>query len=122
MGVAIPQISTEVRASSAEIFESSYFHNGDSRFFRNYASAGNRNVGIRMGNSISYHLDNESSTPEPAVYSYFDSPSSTSQINYKVGVKPRVSRTWYLNRTVGDTDTDNYERGISLICVTEIAG
>ena len=42
MGVAIPQIITEDRASSAEIFESSYFHNGDSRFIRNYASAGNR--------------------------------------------------------------------------------
>jgi len=42
MGVAIPQVITEDRASSAEIFESSYFLNGDTRFIRNYASAGNR--------------------------------------------------------------------------------
>ena len=42
MAVVIPQVITEDRASSAEIFESSYFHNGDTRFVRNYASAGNR--------------------------------------------------------------------------------
>ena len=87
-----------------------------------HAAASNRNVGILMGTSITYAIDNENSTPEHAIYSYFDSPSSTSQITYKVGVNPRLSRTWYLNRTVADTDATNYERGISLICVTEIAG
>jgi len=96
-------------------------------FFRDstklsHATASNRNVGLLMGTSITYAIDNENSTPEHAIYSYFDSPSSTSQITYKVGTASNSNRTWYLNRTVADTDAFNYERGISLICVTEIAG
>ena len=96
-----------------------FFYRDDTKL--SHAAASNRNVGILMGTSITYAIDNEDSTPEHAIYSYFDSPSSTSQITYKVGVNPRISRTWYLNRTVADTDANNYERGISLICVTEIA-
>ena len=96
-------------------------------FFRDstklsHATASNRNVGLLMGTSITYDASNESSTPEHAIYSYFDSPSSTSEITYKVGTANNSNRTWYLNRTVDDTDAYNYERGISLICVTEIAG
>jgi hypothetical protein len=87
-----------------------------------HASASNRNVGIHMGTSISYDVGEGASTPEHAYYSYFDSPSSTSQITYKVGVNQRDGYTWYLNRTVNDTDQTNNERGISLITVTEIAG
>ena len=30
--------------------------------------------------------------------------------------------TWYTNRTAGDSDNDQYERGVSFISVTEIAG
>ena len=96
-------------------------------FFRDstklsHATASNRNVGLLMGTSITYDQSNESSTPEHAIYSYFDSPSSTSGITYKVGTANNSNRTWYLNRTVADTDAFNYERGISLICATEIAG
>lgn len=87
-----------------------------------HATASSRNVGILMGTAITYYVRNETSTPEHANYSYFDSPSSTSEITYKVGTQVYNNRTWYLNRTVGDTDAGNYERGISLICVTEIAG
>ena len=87
-----------------------------------HPTAGNRNVGVRMGNYISYHSANADSTPEGAYYSYFDSPSSTSQITYKVAARAGTSFTYYLNRTVGDTDAVGYERGTSFICVTEIAG
>ena len=41
MAVVIPQVITEDRAASAEIFESSYFHNGDSWFVQEF-QAGNR--------------------------------------------------------------------------------
>jgi hypothetical protein len=87
-----------------------------------HSAASNRNVGIMMGSSISYFTQDQDSTPENAYYSYFDAPSSTSQITYKVGVNSGSGYTWYLNRTVGDTDTSSYERGTSFICVTEIAG
>jgi len=96
-------------------------------FFRDttklsHASAGSRNVGIFMGTSTTYDAPDGNSTPEHAYYSYFDSPSSTSQITYKVGVKQRDGYVWYLNRTATDSDATNMERGISFISVTEIAG
>ena len=76
-----------------------------------------------MGTAITYDLSNENFYPRTLLFIHsFDSPSSTSQITYKVGVQMNSNRTWYLNRTVADTDSFNYERGISLICVTEIAG
>lgn len=86
-------------------------------------TASSRNVGILMGTAITYHNTDADSTPEHANYTYFDSPSTTSQITYTVGVnKHEASAYWYLNRTVGDSDSHGYERGVSMICVTEIAG
>ena len=88
-------------------------------------SADHLPVGVLMGTSITYDAANNASTPEHAVYSYFDTPSTTSQITYKVGVYQGQSatQTWYTNRTVGDsTNNSQYERGTSFISVTEIAG
>tara|TARA_R100001463_G_scaffold102555_4_gene156980 strand:+ start:285 stop:863 length:579 start_codon:yes stop_codon:yes gene_type:complete len=86
------------------------------------ASAGNRSVGIQMGVARSYYSANDSSTPESATYMYFDSPSSTSQITYTVGIVSYYAGNWHLNRTVADTNDVDHERGISTISVTEIAG
>lgn len=85
-------------------------------------NAGSRNAGIQIGGNISYYSNDSNSTPENASYMYFDSPNSTSQITYTVGLVSYYAGTWYLNRTVGDIDGSDYERGISSICVTEIAG
>jgi hypothetical protein len=87
-------------------------------------AAGSRNVGIMMGTSLSYPATDASSTPETANYMYFDTPSTTSQITYKVGVKQSLGSAiyWNLNRCVTDADVADQERGMSLICVTEIAG
>jgi hypothetical protein len=90
-----------------------------------HPTAGNRNVGVLMGNPISYYSSQAGSTPEGAYFSYFDSPSSTSQITYKIAATTNPlspALTYYLNRTVTDTDGGGYERGTSFICVTEIAG
>lgn len=84
--------------------------------------AGSRKVGILSGTFRSYDAVDASSTPEHAVYSYIDSPSSTSQITYKVGVSQGLNRSWFLNRTVADSDAAGFERGTSLILATEIAG
>jgi len=86
------------------------------------ATSGNRNVGIHMGTSITYYSSNASTTPEGVKYVYFDSPSTTSQITYKVAARAINSINFYLNRTVSDTDHNYVERGISSITVTEIAG
>ena len=97
-------------------------------FYRNstklsHAASGSRNVGIFMVTSTSIESANADST-EGVFYSYFDAPSTTSQITYKVGVNAsdNATSTWYTNRTVGTTDSKYYERGISFISVTEIAG
>ena len=86
------------------------------------ATAGNRNVGIHMGTSITYYSPNAGTTPEGVKYVYFDSPSTTSQITYKVACRQGYATNFYLNRTVDDTDHTYVERGISSIIATEIAG
>ena len=103
-------------------YNSVWFFYRDSTKLSTPVSSG-RAVGVLMGTSISYE-SSANSTPEHAVYSYFDTPSTTSQITYKVGVYQGVgsNQTWYTNRTVLDSDGYQYERGTSFISVTEIAG
>jgi len=84
-----------------------------------HAQAGSRECGISMS-TLSYGSAEADSTPEIAYYSYFDAPNTTSQITYKVGVLARLAKTLYFNRTVGDADTNEYERGISFISAQEI--
>ena len=96
-------------------------------FFRDttklsHAASGSRNVGVLMGTGITYYAEDFNSTPEHAYLTYFDSPSSTSQITYKVGVNQPNGYNWFLNRTVSDSDAASNERGVSFITVTEIAG
>ncbi len=84
--------------------------------------SGNRVVGVLQGTSVTYDQSDANSTGEHAYYTYFDTPSSTSQITYKVGVFQYDGYDWSLNRTQGDFDNVGYERGTSFISVTEIAG
>jgi hypothetical protein len=88
-----------------------------------HAASGNRLVGIQMGTILSYGAASDAlTTPEFANYSYFDTPNTTSQITYKVGVNNAAyNYDWYLNSTTTDADNTSNERGTSFICVTEIA-
>ena len=52
---------------------------------------------------------------------YFDSPNTTSSIAYKLGVNTNGTNNLFINRTVNDTDTSGYERGVSWISAMEIA-
>jgi len=54
-------------------------------------------------------------------FQLLDSPSSTSQLTYKVQVRS-LANTWYINRTVNDTNTGDIGRASSSITVMEIAG
>tara|TARA_R100000353_G_scaffold126376_1_gene89697 strand:+ start:285 stop:812 length:528 start_codon:yes stop_codon:yes gene_type:complete len=86
------------------------------------AASSNRNVGLSMATRTFRDADS-GSTPEIARFDYFDSPSSTSQITYKVAFQANHSNeTFSLNRTVTDADADSNERGISCIIAQEIAG
>ena len=85
------------------------------------ADAGDRQTGI-MPPAINYQLSS-TSTMESCFYQYFDTPSTTSQITYKMGLRSKgYGTTLYTNRTVSDSDADSRERGISSICAIEIAG
>ncbi len=98
-------------------------------FFRDstkigHPTAGSRNSGVG-GFYQSYEPADNASTPNSApMYSYFDTPSSTSQITYKVGLRQSRSGTltFHLNKTVSDSDAQNYERFTSFISATEIKG
>jgi len=104
-------------------YNSTWFFNRDSTRL-GHATAGNRNVGILMGSMINVTGGDVDTTPEAAIYSYMDTPSTTSQITYTVATRQAAgsSATWYTNRTVSDTDFNSRERGISFIRATEIAG
>tara|TARA_R100001591_G_scaffold30063_1_gene40959 strand:+ start:110 stop:640 length:531 start_codon:yes stop_codon:yes gene_type:complete len=110
-------------AADSPKYNSVWFFYRDSTKLSAPAASG-RAIGVLMGTSITYEAANSGSTPEHVVYSYFDTPSTTSQVTYKVGVYQGsgTNYNWYTNKTKLDSDGYQYERGTSFISVTEIAG
>ena len=106
-------------ANAAAPAEAAWFFFRDTTKLAASASS-NRQSGISMSR-LSFH-DDAGSTPEIATYSYFDTPSTTSQITYKVGVRNHYATNFSLNRTINDTDNTQAERGMSFISATEIGG
>lgn len=81
----------------------------------------NRYTGISMSRITNENQD-ANSTPEILYMTYFDTPNSTSAIDYKIGIYPNVAQTLYINQTVNQGDLVNYENGVCFISATEIAG
>lgn len=69
--------------------------------------------------SINYFNDN-SSTPESAQLWYVDSPSSTSSTTYTMWYSNNSAVTLYINRTIVDTNTFNFERGTCAMILMEV--
>jgi hypothetical protein len=66
--------------------------------------------------------DDNSSTPATVNINYYDEPATTSQVTYRIGAHPgSAAATFYINRSIVDSDSDGYERGISSITIMEIA-
>ena len=61
-------------------------------------------------------------TPEAGMLSFFDTPSTTSQITYKLGFRGKQAGTLHINRTVENTNNSAEELGVSFISATEITG
>lgn len=104
-------------------------YNSAAFFFRDTTKLGHSNAGNRTAGVgsffTSYHTSDAASTPEgAAVFMYYDQPNTTDTITYKVGVQTGAGANpvYHLNKTVSDTDSDAFERFISLISATEIAG
>ena len=84
-------------------------------------AGGSRKLGIAMP-TTGYVDNDQNSTPSVVNMSYYDSPATTSQVTYKIAVWADAATNFYINRTVTNTDSYGYERGICSITLMEIAG
>jgi len=75
-------------------------------------------AGSRILGQIGQHGWNTVAPDMNGSFTYLDSPSTTSAITYKVQVS--TEGAWYLNRSVDDTDNDNFGRYVSNITAMEI--
>ena len=92
----------------------------DSTKFANSLSSGSRRTGIAM-QAMGYYAADNASTPEMVNYQYYDSPNTTSAITYACSYVTSASNLQiFINRTVNDTDSNSYERGVSIITAQEI--
>ena len=73
--------------------------------------------------TTSYTSSDADSTPEQGIGKYFDTPSTTSAITYYLGYYTgNASGTIYINGMVNASTSGGYERYISNMTLTEIAG
>ena len=85
----------------------------------NPAAAGLRSVGITVI-AINFYSVNNDSTPETAIYSYVDSPATTSATTYYATVTMATSVTVYHNQTVSTSNSIDRERLTSSITLEEV--
>jgi len=86
------------------------------------ADNANNALGIAPA-TITYHA-NSDSTPEHLNFFYFDEPNTTSEVTYQLTMTNGSTSgiKWRLNRNANTSSGGDYERGISCISATEIAG
>jgi len=82
---------------------------------------GIRTLGISVAAQGFYDAD-ASSTQDSTWYEYLDSPNSTSSVTYQVCYRPKSTGILYTNRTVSNTNNDNFELLTSSITLIEVAG
>jgi hypothetical protein len=85
----------------------------------NPAAAGSRHVGISII-AQGYFNTNADSTSDSAMYSYIDSPATTSATTYHATFIQVETGTLYNQRTVSDTDFNTRQRLTSTITLEEI--
>jgi hypothetical protein len=97
-----------------------FFYRDTTKLANTQSSPGNRKIGISP--SLSALDSDNNSTPEMAIVGYFDAPQTTSAINYKLGVNSSGTNMLFINRTIADTNSASFDRGVSFISATEIGG
>lgn len=110
-------------ASTTDVQNSGVFFLRDSTKINahNVSDAGSRNNMLQSAPN-NYTAQDANSTPETFGIFSIDSPSSSSQINYKIGYLNSQNNTLHVNRTVSSVNSANYEAGSSEIIAMEIAG
>ena len=77
-------------------------------------------AGSRVRSTVGSYINEADQSPQFG-YQFLDSPSTTSQVTYKLQLKSQSGFTAYINRTATDTDNSNYSRSTSSITVMEVA-
>ena len=85
----------------------------------NPAADGSRNVGIAIL-SQGYWAADADSTPDSVMYSYIDSPATTSAITYHATYINVNAGTLYNQRSVNDSNNTSHERLTSTIILEEV--
>jgi len=95
---------------------------GSTSYIRGDAASSRPQVMGMIG--VGYYQDDQAATPVSfGCSNYLDSPSTTSAITYTVQLNSASnSKKWYYNKSVTDSDSEHYERGLSYITVMEVAG
>ena len=71
--------------------------------------------------SVNYHND-ASNTMEGKEFMYLDSPNTTSQVTYQMGIHcGNQSGTFYYNRNVSGTDSEARQRAVSTVIAMEVS-
>lgn len=86
------------------------------------ADNSNNSLGIAPA-TITFH-SNSNSTPEHLNFFYFDEPNTTSAVTYQLTMSNGSTSgvIWRINQNGETSGGGDYERGISCITATEIAG
>lgn len=83
---------------------------------------GNRNPGIMVGgDSYAAAAENNASTPAMVDLWYYDEPGTTAAVTYSLYFRRNTASTLYVNRTIIDSNTVDYERYISQMSLFELA-
>ena len=121
--------SSKILLTTSIFFEGNQNNNQDYLWllYRGSTKLGQPNVGSRrggiMGTAAGYNAIDVDSTADYVSFSYYDTPNTTSAITYAVAFSHITSGVLaYLNRTVYDSDSTSYERGVSILIAQEIGG
>jgi hypothetical protein len=76
---------------------------------------------LQASSPMSPNANNADTPMTGTVISFLDSPSTTSSTTYKVQGVAQFASTFYVNRSVADSDSTNYARYSSTITLQEIA-
>lgn len=77
-------------------------------------------AGSRQRVSMGMALASDTNQSNTFVYSYLDSPNTTSQLTYQFYVNNDNTNAIYINRSVSDADNTTGKRGISTVTLIEV--
>jgi len=111
-------VNAGVTSLNANFFKAVLYRDGSPSGFIGDSAGSRHRVSVGVDGGVS------TSNAHNVSFSYLDSPSTTSSVTYdlRVGHTDNTSQTVYVNRSVTDTDGNNFARSASSITLMEVAG